>query len=56
MVVLAEVAELAEAAEVVALAAVAAVAELALDLEVAAVVAAQDAAWAGGEFTASDVL
>ena len=48
--VAAVVAEAAEAAEGVAPGAVAEVAELASALEVAVVVDAQDAAWAGGEF------
>ena len=46
----------AEAAEVVALVAAAEVAEWASALEVAVVVDAQDAAWAGGDSTAWGVL
>ena len=50
------VAEAAEAAEVVALVAAVEVAESASALEGAVVVDAQDAAWAGGDFTAWGAL
>jgi hypothetical protein len=55
-VVVAVVAEAAEAAEVVALVAAAEVAESASALEVAVVVDAQGAAWAGGDSTAWGAL
>jgi hypothetical protein len=54
--VVAVVAEAAEAAEVVALVAAVEVAESASALEGAVVVDAQDAAWAGGDFTAWGAL